>query len=593
MLHIIPADLPTLTAGERRILEKIKTLYSGENHEAYLYIQPRIKNLEPDFILIDSRKGVSIIEVKDWGISYLEEINRRQVQLHNGEKVDNPIFKCNQYYRAADGLFSMEDCLLADDGMLNFKLYANVIFTNLKTTDIAENELDRFLNQAPSKYITSNEISSLSIDGLFNHDKDYAPIENMTAIRTLIFPEIKITSSKKDTQPKIETAALIQALDAEQERFAKRLPYGHYMVTGVPGSGKTVLLLARAIHLIREHPEWQIRILTYNRSLQHKIENKLNELAADLTFMNVHIENITVTTFHKFALDTANVGVPKRTTDEWWTETLPELALARVKPQFDAILVDEYQDFYDSWIQLCIKACKTNTYTNNTKEVVTGINLFLAGDRLQSIYNAKEHSWKSIGIDMRGRSTLLKKAYRSGNEHIDLALNFLKQEKRLEEEVNKFYCSMNELSCENQVEDAITFVEGSYRDVSQIIDDLVYKVGRKPQDILVLCKDWNSCYAMFDCLDYDLRNKSEVKKNITGEKLVITTYHSSKGLEAPITILMDVQDFCAQGIIQNDMIKRKLLYVGMTRASEQLYIHATTYSSPSFAAMLKDSLVAL
>lgn len=591
MLHIIPADLPTLTSGERRILEKVKTLYSREHHEAYLYVQPRIKNLEPDFILIDSVKGVSIIEVKDWSISYLEEMNRRQVQLRGGEKVDNPIFKCNQYYRAANGLFSMEDCLLADDGTLTFKLYANVIFTNLKTTDITENELDQFLNQTPSNYITSNEIASLSIDCLFNHDTDYAPIENMTAIRTLIFPEIKITSSKSEVQQKFETQELIQALDVEQERFAKRLPYGHYMVTGVPGSGKTVVLLARAIHLIREHPEWQVRILTYNRSLQHKIENNLNKLAADLSFLDVHLENITVTTFHKFALDTANVGVPRRATDEWWTETLPSLALERVKPKFDAILVDEYQDFHDSWIQLCIQACKRNEYINNNKEVVTGINLFLAGDRLQSIYNSKEHSWKSIGIDMRGRSTLLKKAYRSGNEHIDLALNFLKQEKRLEEEVNKFYCSMNELSCENQVKDAITFIEGSYRDVSEIIDDLVYKVGRQPQDVLVLCKDWNACHALFDSLSYDLQKKAEVKKNITGEKLVITTYHSSKGLEAPVTILTDVQDFCAQGIIQNDIIKRKLLYVGMTRASEQLYIHATNYSSPSFATMLKDSLV--
>lgn len=44
------------------------------------------------------------------------------------------------------------------------------------------------------------------------------------------------------------------------------------MVTGVPGSGKTVLLLARAIHLVREHPEWKIKILTYNRSLKQKLK---------------------------------------------------------------------------------------------------------------------------------------------------------------------------------------------------------------------------------------------------------------------------------------------------------------------------------
>ncbi|MGR6010886.1 hypothetical protein ACT7CV_03210 [Bacillus paranthracis] len=75
--------------------------------------------------------------------------------------------------------------------------------------------------------------------------------------------------------------------------------------------------------------------------------------------------------------------------------------------------MDEYQDFLDDWIRLCVKSCKEHTYVNNQKETVTGINLFLAGDRLQSIYNNSDHSWKSLGIDMRGRSSLLKKSYRA------------------------------------------------------------------------------------------------------------------------------------------------------------------------------------
>ncbi|MFJ8246758.1 UvrD-helicase domain-containing protein [Peribacillus asahii] len=587
MLYIIPNDLPTLTAGERRVLEKIKALYSQVEQEAYLYVQPRLRNLEPDFILIDSQRGVSIIEVKDWGISYLENVNRRQVQLRDGKEVDNPIFKANQYYRSAEGLFYMEDRLLNDNGELNFKLYSLVIFANLKETDIQENELEKVFNQPPSRYIPSNRITSLTSNCLFNNEVDYWPIENITAIRTIIFPELKITNTNNE----IGTKDIIKALDAEQERFAKRLPYGHYMVTGVPGSGKTILLLARAIHLIREHPEWNIRILTYNRSLQHKLESKINDLAADLAFMDVRVENITVTTFHRFALDIANVGVPNNVDNQWWTETLPDIAMKSVRPIHDAILVDEYQDFYESWIKLCIGACKIHTYTNNSKEVVEGINLFLAGDRLQSIYNTKEQSWKSIGIDMRGRSTLLKKAYRSGNEHIDLALNFLKQEKRLEEEVNNFYCAMNELSFENHVKDGVNFMEGSYTDMSNIIHHLVYKVGYEPKDILVLCKDWNSCYAMKACLDDNLQKKTEVKKNITGEKLVITTYYSSKGLEAPITILMDVHAFQPNGLVQKDIIERKLLYVGITRASEQLYIHANNYRNDSFAKVLRDLTV--
>ena len=63
---------------------------------------------------------------------------------------------------------------------------------------------------------------------------------------------------------------------SKQEEFARKVPYGHYMVTGIPGSGKTVILLARAVHLIKENPNWKILILTYNKSLSYKLRLYLN-----------------------------------------------------------------------------------------------------------------------------------------------------------------------------------------------------------------------------------------------------------------------------------------------------------------------------
>ncbi|MDG4658194.1 ATP-binding domain-containing protein [Ectobacillus antri] len=77
---------------------------------------------------------------------------------------------------------------------------------------------------------------------------------------------------------------------------------------------------------------------------------------------------------------------------------------------------------------------------------------------------------------------------------------------------------------------------------------------------------------MKELLPDALQRKTEVTKEITGEKLVITTYHSSKGLEARVTFLTEVDGFEYE---QNDVQQRKLLYVGMTRASERLYIHTT------------------
>jgi len=47
----------------------------------------------------------------------------------------------------------------------------------------------------------------------------------------------------------------------------------------------------------------------------------------------------------------------------------------------------------------------------------------------------------------------------------------------------------------------------------------------------------------------------------------ITTYHSSKGLENKIAILLNV----------DTIHEKKLLYVGTTRASEKLYLHSTSF----------------
>lgn len=78
-----------------------------------------------------------------------------------------------------------------------------------------------------------------------------------------------------------------------------------------------------------------------------------------------------------------------------------------------AILIDEYQDFRDNWIELCVKLVKESSDGKKS--------IFLAGDRLQSIYNPKEIIWKDLEIMIQGRSKLLKHSYRAGKKHIELA----------------------------------------------------------------------------------------------------------------------------------------------------------------------------
>jgi superfamily I DNA and RNA helicase len=82
----------------------------------------------------------------------------------------------------------------------------------------------------------------------------------------------------------------LAVLDLRQERNARALGDGHRIVYGVAGSGKTVLLIARA-KLLAEDSQKRVLILCYNRLL-----------AQHLAVALAGHRRLAVTTFHCWAV---------------------------------------------------------------------------------------------------------------------------------------------------------------------------------------------------------------------------------------------------------------------------------------------------
>lgn len=99
------------------------------------------------------------------------------------------------------------------------------------------------------------------------------------------------------------------------------------------------------------------------------------------------------------------------------------------------------------------------------------------------------------------------------------------------------------------------------------MDKLINGLGYKYKDILVLADSWKVAEDFQKILSPSIRNYVKIGKDIDEECLNVTTYHSSKGLENKIVILLNI----------NNIDDKKLIYVGMTRASERLYIHSDSY----------------
>jgi len=560
-LKTIPTILENMNKSEKYVLNKLTELYKNKEQDAILYLEPKVKNVTPDFILIDQLYGVTIIEVKAWSIDYIDTVNNKEVTLSDGRIDKNPSFKTRNYFNIIQNFLRFKENLIDDKNELNFNLYASLFLTQISENESVTNRLKEYLNHYPSTVCYKNDIQKLSFDILFPKGKNKIDDNSIGLIRHAIFPETQIKSTLDIVNKKSEEK--IKVMDTSQEEFAKKIPNGHYHISGTPGSGKTVILIARAIHLLRENPSWRIAIVTYNKALKSKIELKLKVLEDDLELMNIDINKIEVMTFHSFALKIASIRVPKPSNDEFWTEILPKKALEDAYPQFDAMCIDEYQDFRDDWIKICIASIRTYSYTviEKGEKISKSLpNILFAGDRLQSIYNPNETNWsQNVGLDMRGRSKLLKTSYRTTSEHISLALNLLETEKKYENEIKKFYEGKTGIVGKNNIKNSIEFT-------TDIINKLVevLKIYNK-NEVLILIDSKYKAEEFIRQLPIEIRHYLLFQKEITDDtKTTITTYHSSKGLEAKVVIILNI----------NDIKDKKLAYVAMTRASEKLIIHA-------------------
>ena len=63
-----------LTSGENKVLEILKKLYSNVEHDVYIYSQQVIATKRPDFVIIDAKRGICILEVKDWSENYIKNV---------------------------------------------------------------------------------------------------------------------------------------------------------------------------------------------------------------------------------------------------------------------------------------------------------------------------------------------------------------------------------------------------------------------------------------------------------------------------------------------------------------------------------------
>ncbi len=178
---------------------------------------------------------------------------------------------------------------------------------------------------------------------------------------------------------------------------------------------------------------------------------------------------------------------------------------------------------------------------------------------------------------MRGRAKLLQSSYRVTKEHIHFGLSLLQKDKKYSKEVERFYEDGKDILLKNMTKNSIRLIEGDYEDIAQYIQYLLDK-NFSYSDILVLAPAKRIMNKVKSLLPLNIQKNIITSKDICDDKMIFSTYHSSKGIESKITIVIDI-----------DKIEdRKLLYVVSTRASYKLVLHSFDFEKSEISKDVKE-----
>ncbi len=363
---------PNATSGERSFFNRIDQIY-GENDTVIGYVEPDIGGLHPDFLLMSPSFGVVLAEIKDYSPERLHIVTKtgdweKLDEKDNAVSIKNPFDQLYQFWRAVKDRVNYS----AFPDNVDIPIIRIAVFSQIsKDSEIAE----KIREVTPNKIQLCFKETLARNESFKKYLDDILPVncnierKHFLVLRANLIPNCRLpTPSQSDLMKYFTPEEQIKLLDLEQERLARRLGEGHRLVFGVAGSGKTVLLIARARHLAKQHPDWKILILCYNRLLSKSLFNLLNpqDYEADITISTFHswarkyfhcVEN-EFSRLYEEANDRAN---REDKLDEFFRTVVPNLFLKLLNDlgddriRYDAILIDEAQDFEEDWFRVIVE----------------------------------------------------------------------------------------------------------------------------------------------------------------------------------------------------------------------------------------------
>jgi len=575
------------TTGERRLAERLEQKLDAD-YLLWHNVPVGPKYSHPDFVVMHPRRGILVLEVKDWKLSTILQADKQNWEIlgANGPKtVINPLEQARQYAHQVVNALERDPQLVQaggrHQGKLAFPWSYGVVLTNISRKQFDTAELHHAIE--PHRVICQDEmLESVDAGGLQSRLWDMFPfgmhgvmsLPQLDRVRWIMFPQVRVQTSGDlfdDSNEQAELPDIMRVMDLQQEQLARSLGDGHRVIHGVAGSGKTMILGYRAEYLAKASTASSkpILILCFNEPLGVTLHVAMQAKGLG---NKVHVRH-----FHKWCYDqlsyagqempASNLPVNAKM-DDMVNRVIRAVDRRQIPSgQYQAVLIDEGHDFAAEWLKLVTQM--VDPATNS---------LLVLFDDAQSIYErarSKQFSFKSVGIQAQGRTTILKINYRNTRQILQIASLVAADLLTADDKDEDGIPMLKPVSCGRDGQAPIIIKLPNLRDEAFAIADHLgqaHKEGFAWGDMAVLCADWATMDLCASALaqrklPHRVRKRSG-DYHPGADAIQVMTMKVSKGLEFPVVALPGVGHMPAPG--EEEKEAARVFYVAATRATQRL-----------------------
>ncbi len=575
-----------MTNGERRLAERLEQKLD-DDYLLWYDVPMGPRNTHPDFCVMHPRRGILILEVKDWKLGTISQADKQNWEIlgeSSPKTVINPLEQARQYAHQVVNALERDPQLVQADGLhagkLAFPWSYGVVFTNITRKQFEAAELHHAIE--PHRMLCQDEMLE-SVDaeelqsrlwGMFPFGMRGAiSLPQLDRVRWIMFPQVRVqaqTALFDDTNTEADLPSIMRVMDLQQEQLARSLGEGHRVIHGVAGSGKTMILGYRAEYLAKASTAGSkpILILCFNEPLGVTLNSVMRAKGLG--------DKVYARHFHKWCFDQlkyAGQAMPPQGSnfsDELIGRVIRAVDRRQIPSgQYQAVLIDEGHDFAPEWLKLVTQMVDPSTNS-----------LLVLYDDAQSIYQrsrTQQFSFKSVGIQATGRTTILKINYRNTRQILQIASLVAADLLTADEKDDDGIPLLKPISCGRDGQAPIIIKLPSLREEALAIANQLntaHKEGHAWGDMAILCADYSTMDTCADAL-HQRKLPFSVRKragdyNPSADAIQIMTMKVSKGLEFPVVALPGVGHMPAAG--EDEQEAARVFYVAATRATQRLVI---------------------